>query len=281
MNFKRLALTPLILAKYGKLNPTSVRMPGCMHAISINPQDGRAYKKLVMDTVRGRISTPAQFFRDHVEKLKPAAALDIGSNYGECFCYTRFGVETTCIAVEGNNTLRPYLERTRMGHPDATRIAVETCLLGDTDHQQGALYFDVKWTGGGSAAPEHEDMSVSKVETRTADSLLAQHGIADGAIVFKMDVEGYEGKVINGFTRLFESKAVAGILEFDTLMLKRAGTNSQELFSKLSKKFLVYKATKHKKLVETSWEILSANGDFHCDLAVFSDKSLIAEGWLS
>lgn len=284
MNLKKLAFSPLILARYGCLSPQTVRLPGRKNEISINPQDQRAYKKLVMDTARGRVSLPARFWHDHVAALRPAACLDIGANYGECMAFGRYAEGTRCIAVEANPILRTHLERTRDQHPDAARIAVESCLLGAEDGTQATLYYNEAWTGGGSAVAETGGSSKASVPTRSADSLLEQYGVPDGApLVFKMDVEGFEGKVIEGFNKMSQSENVAGILEFDTLMLERAGTDARDLFEKLSQRFSVYLAAKNPPLVPiSSWDVLRARfgeGRFHCDLAVFSRPSLIATGW--
>jgi len=284
---KKYLYLPLVLARHGSLSPTEVSLPVTGHRIALNPRDDRAYKKIVMDSARKRVSTPMQFWRDHVTHLKPALCADIGANYGECTAFARYAAGTTCLTIEANPTLLPYLQKTRALHPDSEKIVLESCLLGDADKQESALYFHETWTGGGSAVEAHADMTKATVTTRTMDSLIAQHRIdAKGPFVFKMDVEGYEGKVIAGFSNLFTRDDVAGILEFDTDMLTRAGTDPKALFETLAARFSVYLTAKKNKTLRkiARWNDLCAlhKGErFHCDLAVFSRPSSIAPGWLA
>jgi FkbM family methyltransferase len=284
---KKYLYMPLVLARHGSLSPTEVSLPVTGHRIALNPRDERAYKKIVMDSARGRRSIPMQFWRDHILAVSPSLCADIGANYGECTAFARYTSGTTCLTIEANPTLLPFLEKTRAAHPDAPRIILESCLLGDTDKQESALYFHETWTGGGSAIEAHADMTKTTVTTRTMDSLIAQHRIDPKAsLVFKMDVEGYEGKVIDGFSSLFNRDSVVGIMEFDTVMLTRAGTDPKTLFETLASRFAVYLTTKKEKALRKvlNWNALCTlhkNDTFHCDLAVFSQPSLMAPGWLA
>jgi len=284
--FKNLMYMPLVLARHGSLRPDQVRLPVTGHHIAVNPHDARAYKKIVMDSARRRLSTPMQFWRDHVSFLKPSLCVDIGANYGECTAFAAYAPGTTCLTIEANPVLLPYLQKTRALHPNGDRIILESCLLGDTDQQESALYFHESWTGGGSAAAvQAPGMIKADVVTRTLDSLMAQHDLkTGGALVFKMDVEGYEGRVIAGFPDLFTRDRAVGILEFDTTMLARAGTPAPALFDTLLSRFHVYQTSKKGKTLRRvrDWTDMCAIygcDTFHCDLVIFSEPSLIAPGW--
>jgi len=77
---KNICLDALARLKYGTARPGSVQPPGAPSAVFLDPGDRRAVKKLIHDSVRGRVSIPVRFWRDMVEKLQPDVALDIGAN---------------------------------------------------------------------------------------------------------------------------------------------------------------------------------------------------------
>lgn len=282
MSFKRLLLAPKIIGRYGKLYPDEVVLPHGGNRVHINPKDTRADKKLVMDTVRNRASTPMWFWRDHIEALAPEACLDIGANYGECFAFARYP-KTRCLVVEANPTLIPHLTRTREMHPDAGNIAIGHFVAGDRAGREASFFFDPNWTGGGNAIGGGGGMREMKVPTGTIDGFLADNQVPETAsLVIKMDVEGYEGKVLSGFKGLFGPRKVAGIMEFDTHMLSNAGTDPQELFETLGRHFSLFATFRHRKTLrplETWAEVPTTKKGVHFDLAFFSDPSLIAPAW--
>lgn len=284
MQLKRLFLAPLILAKHGSLKPGSVGLPGSSHRVHLNPDDDRAYKKLVMDTARGRISTPMHFWRDHVLHLAPCLCLDVGANYGECFAFGDYP-RSRCLAIEANPILLPFLERTRADHPDAAHIRIESCLVGDQDGIESTLYYSPTWTGGGSAVKGGEHLQAAKVRMRTLDAIVAaQADLDDGPLLLKMDVEGYEGHALAGFGELFRRERAAGILEFDTRMLAAAGTDAKALFQHLADRFAVYLSFPRQRRLRrvAAWDELARlgkDGQFHRDLALFSRPDLIAPSW--
>ncbi len=284
LQLKRLFLAPLILARHGSLRPRSVILPDSSHRVHLNPEDDRAYKKLVMDSSRGRISTPMHFWRDHVRTLAPALCLDVGANYGECFAFGAYP-DSLCIAVEANPILRPYLERTRAEHPDAERIHIESCLIGERDGLESTLYYSPIWTGGGSAVKSGDHVESAKVMSRTLDAIVAAcPEWRDSPLVLKMDVEGYEGHALTGFTDLFRRDKAVGIIEFDTDMLVRAGSDPEALFQRLTERFSIYLSFSRKRVLQPlhKWDDLLAHasaGSFHRDLVFCSAPDLIAPSW--
>jgi len=284
MRLKRLLVSPLILARYGTLAPDAVVLPGTRHRVAINPKDERAYRRLVMDSARHLVSTPMMFWRDHVAHLQPSLCMDIGANYGECFAFGDYP-QSRCVVVEANPILLPYLERTRAAHPDADRIALVSCLASDKDGGEGELFYTEEWTGGGSALRGDEYAQSARVPCRTIDAVAAEHDPRGGGpLVVKVDVEGYEGKVLAGFSRLFERDRVAGILEFSTTMLEKAGTAPEAVFGRLAGRFKVFRTFRRKRRLTPLADWAAFRREFpaahaYCDLAFFSDAGCIAPGW--
>lgn len=284
MQLKRLLLAPLILARHGALRPRSITLPGTGHRVHLNPDDDRAYKKLVMDSARRRVSTPMQFWRDHVRALGPALCLDVGANYGECFAFGDYP-DSLCIAVEANPILRPYLDRTRTDHPDADRIQIESCLVGDRDGVESTLYYSPKWTGGGSAVKSGGHVESATVTARTLDAIVGDHPAwRNSPLVLKMDVEGYEGHALDGFASLFLREKAVGIMEFDTDMLARAGSDPEALFGRLAERFSLYLSFSRKRILQPlrNWDDLREHAgkeSFHRDLVFSSHPDLIVPSW--
>ena len=285
--FKNYYFDTLALLKYGTPRPGSVQPPGTPAPIFFNPADRRALKKLVYDSVRGRVSIPVRFWRAMVQHLQPDVALDIGANYGECFASTRYPAHTRVLAVEANPTLLPFLQQTVAGHPCANAIRVLNCLIAAHPGEPQHFYFNPRWTGGGSAVkPEHpsayQDILVS---SDCLDQILTREigSITGKRLLLKADVEGYEGMMFRGFESLPSFGAAAGIFEFDTQLLAKSGTPAPELFDRLAARYRIFETVRHAQRLRqlTDWsQLASKHGEmFHVDLVFASSETLIPAGW--
>lgn len=284
MQLKKFIFFPLILIKYGRFFPGVTKTPVTGQKIALNPVDQRAFKKLVMDFVRGRESTPMRFWRDHTRHLNKPLCLDIGANYGECFVNSP-SYDSDCIAIEANPILIPYLEKTRAMHKDCDRIHLVNVLLSDHNEDSVPFYYSEKWTGGGSAAVKQDGSKVISVRSRTLTDIIEEFvSLPVKTLLFKADVEGYEGRsLIPLFVNpIFEN--IIGILEFDTSMLKAAGTSPEEFFGIMNERYHVFLTGKRSTTLVpvTDWDDLRKHWqkpDFHCDLVVSSNLQLLAEDW--
>lgn len=274
--------------KYGSTRPSAVQPDGAPSPIYIDPQDRRALKKIVHASIRGRISVPMRFWRSMVEAVQPDLALDVGSNYGECFAGTRYPAGTRVIAVEANPGLIPYLQRTCAAHPQAGQLRVVNCLVGASPGPPQPLYFDPHWTGRGSALAPGADANLQQVlvPVDTLDQIVEREfgPVAGRKLVMKMDVEGYEGTVLRGFGQLESLARVAGILEFDTAWLDKAGTPPREIVERLLALGRVYDTQRHQWALSPvgSWTDLRARhggGDFHTDLIFHSPGVQLPAAW--
>jgi len=266
--------------------PDSVSLPGADRRVAIDPRDGRAYKKLVVESVRGRVSTPMMFWRDHVARHKGGLYLDIGANYGECLAYGDYP-DGMCVGVEANTLLVPYLEETRRLHPDSERIRIVSALVSDRPYETARLFFDPAWTGEGSACEHRPGLKALEVSTDTLENIIGASGASPAKpLVMKMDVEGHEGRVIEGFPSLFLMPDAIGIMEFDTRMLHRAGTEPKTLFERLTSRFQVYLTFNRERrlLPLDSWESLARfgrEGKLHRDLVFATSTEMVCPEWLN
>ncbi len=282
---KKISRIPRVLVTHKCLRPKHICLRGSDHKIYINPYDDRAYKKLVIDsTTRRRETTPLRFWRTHNSYYKSGLFLDVGSNYGEFMASGRY-VNSNSIAIEANPTLIPYLNRTRDDHPQQNRIHIVNALVASTDRKEASLYYSPKWTGSGSAVRRSEELTEAKIQTRTLDSILHETRTpTDGPLIFKMDIEGFEGEAFSGFKTIENFSIVVGVLEFDTAMLKAAKTEPLEFFNFLLKKFHIFLTHRNstKLQIISDWKILANSfkkNDFHCDLVVVTDPNALAPGW--
>jgi len=286
---KRIALYPKIYGHHGSLKPESVEIAPHNHRVFINPDDDRAYKKLVMDTARGRVSRPMSFWLTHADAFQDALLLDVGANYGECAFMPRYGERQDCIPVEANPTLLPHLERSCAAHPDKTRIHVTSALVGDTEVAEVPFTYSPSWTGGGSACqtkPDGDDMVTVDLQQKTIDQIIKDAGVdTDRTLIFKMDVEGYECKALRGFDTLSTFPRSLGIIEFDTAMVSRSGEKPRAFFESLLVHFTAFRVPKRAEqplIMASSFAELAKgapDSDFHCDVVLVSELALLSGEW--
>ncbi len=221
-------------------------------------------------------------WRRIIALTQPSLVLDIGANYGEIVFGTRYPDGSDIFVIEANPRLIPFLERSRATHPDAARIGVFNRAASD---QNGWVTFtiDEKWSGTSSVIGKVTDPSNRfkgdgperfhevQIETTTVSSLLADIPESQlRSLAFKIDVEGYEGRVLKGMADVLQrARCFVGIIEFDVGNLKRAGTGLDVMLELGSvarfgpEGLLVF--------VEDMEELPP-----HCDLIFASEQSLIS-----
>jgi FkbM family methyltransferase len=129
--------------------------------------------------------------------VRPGALVfDVGANVGT-YSKMFLSLGASVVAVEPTPSLVKDLQKIR-------RLKVEGCALGDTD---GILPLSVsKLSYLNSLIPDWEKQvagtnggQVVKVPVTTLDALIAKHGMPD---FIKIDVEGYELKVLSGLSKV-------------------------------------------------------------------------------
>ncbi|MEZ6056752.1 MAG: FkbM family methyltransferase [Planctomycetaceae bacterium] len=237
-----------ILLRYGTLYPEVVDLPGGEHMVCVDPRDPRARKLVVTNPLRGRFPRNQQFWRFACESLAPQTAIDIGANFGECLYTAYYPPQTLVLGVEANPQLLGYLEESRRLHPDGDRIHLRQVLAGEETGPAADFFIHTTWSGGSTAtaAIAEGDQRFQKVSVpvETVDNLIRQTQplpLDRQQIVFKIDVEGFEGHVLRGMTRtLSHCRAALGMMEFDTRMLTAAGEKIEDFWACLEQLFTIY-----------------------------------------
>lgn len=242
---KMLLLAPPTLLRYGTIRPSRVKFSDSDHWIHINPQDRRAIKKFIHDPIRKRVSPPLTFWRDFLDKLEPAIAMDVGMNYGECLFGSRYAGHTRVFGFEANPRLTPYLSKSRDDHPDSASITIIEGLVSDKLEDSIPFYASPTWSGTGSAVRSLNngaDVVTSSISSRTLDSVIPREQVMGKNLLFKMDIEGYESKAFSGFEATLDAaKLAVGFIEFDTTYVREAGTDPAAFYASLEQRFDIHR----------------------------------------
>lgn len=246
--FRGLVDDLLILRLYGRLRPKKLRLPGSNHTMYVNPRENRA-RAILKCRASGQGPTK-ELWRRAVEALEPSIVLDVGLNYGEIVLSQRYDAKARIIGIEANPLLMPYLERSRVEHPNARQIEFHCALASDQSDSTSTFFINRRWSGSSSAILDATRPGVERCEVQSLaiDSLFAGHDLSDQRLLFKIDVEGYEPLVLRGMQRLLrECECWVGIIEFNTAFLAKVGENVDEYLQTLADRAQVYSVDRHGK----------------------------------
>jgi FkbM family methyltransferase len=213
---------------------------GCLY---VNPRDNRG--KAILSNFGATQLSITLMWRLLVQRLEPTLVLDVGANHGEVGLSVPYKKETRIILFEPNPEIKPFLEKSIATHCNRSQISLETALVSDLTGEK-LFFVDRKWSGTSSAIGPIFDPSngfkgkgEEKFESITVksiriDDVLGDVDLRNETILFKIDVEGYEAKVIAGMKdSLKRAQRFAGIMEFDKKYLQRAGTDCESFFLSL------------------------------------------------
>ena len=225
---REVRFAPRVLHRFGTLRPSQVTLPETGAAIHFDPADRRARKKLLFDTVRDRIGRNVTFWREAVEHLAPEIALDVGANYGECVFSMVYPAGTRAVAIEANPQLLPYLQRSKVAHPDREKIEIVNVIAANESTPDAEFFINPKRSGESTALPSIANDAPGSihvtVEATTIDALFAARDLRPDCLVFKLDVEGFETRVFQGMTGVLDTtEIIVGYVEVDSHYLSRSG----------------------------------------------------------
>lgn len=197
--------------------------------------------------------------------LRPTVVLDIGANYGEIFMSARYPEAKQIYVFEANSALTPFLKQSASTHHDGDRIRIIESLLSDSNTVVN-FTVDEKWSGTSSAigeisdhacrfkGPGREAFSSKQITCTTLDQFIdVETWGKDERLLFKLDVEGFEGRVLKHLLPLLShTERFAGIVEFNWSFLERAGTPPEEVFRSLQMGNVVLKLNRNNALTKVS-----------------------------
>jgi FkbM family methyltransferase len=268
----------MVRRHYGMARPGAVRLPGSRSRIHIDPDDPRAYKILVVAPLFGRLARNQPFWTDACSRLAPTLALDLGLNFGECLFSGDYARHTELHGFEANPRLEPYVRKSRMEHAAREQMHLHFALVSSRPGPDAQFFIDRRWSGGSTAIAGLKREEASRYESIrmpviSVDSIMSLRKASrpGGTLVFKIDVEGYEFNVLKGMDRTLASPQWAvGLIEFDTVLLKKSGESLEKYWNFLSEKFDVYAFARSAKAVPVaSWDELKGlfrKSEFHTDL---------------
>jgi FkbM family methyltransferase len=214
-----------------RVHPGHVRFPGVVD-LHFDPRDQRAqwlrkHRGITQSSVTGTWIAADRL-------LAPDLALDIGANYGEVSLVVRYGGSRRLMLFEPNPVVLSQLRRSVATHADSTNIVVVPLAVGDAPGRASLIVDEgysgtstLRQTASGSAEPV-------EVEVTTIDDALAPEDLSSRRLLFKIDVEGFEGHVLAGMqSTLSRCEAFVGIIEFDRAYLEEVAPGNAERTAEL------------------------------------------------
>jgi len=207
------------------------------------------------------------------QALRPELVIDVGANYGEVSLSHKYATADLILLFEPSPRLAPYLRKSISEHVNAKKIRFHNHALSDVN---GIVDFSLDKRNSGSSSIRRivsPDVETIAVETKTLESCLPKtDDFIDSSILFKIDVEGYEGSVLKGMRScLHKARSYIGIIEFDKAFLDNSGFTAQETLDTIKELGAVYQLDRENRLVpvQTLKDIAE-----HTDLVMFSDDAL-------
>lgn len=277
--FKSWRLRRIVKKKLGTAYPESVQLADSPNRLYVDPHDRRAYNILIAGPLRNRVPRVQPFWREACSMTSPRMAIDVGVNYGECLFGPTYAADTEVHGFEANPALMPFIQKSRAEHPHANRIEVHLGLMAEEPGPPTTFYIDREWSGGSSAVAglrpaEPGRFEAMQVPVSSIDATIGGRPAQFGSLVFKIDVEGFEFRVLKGMTQTLAAATWSlGLLEFDPTLMRQAGDDLEQYWKFLSSRFRIYAfdGGRIAREVDHNWwaDITRTDrGEVHTDLIV-------------
>lgn len=180
------------------------------------------WNRRVFPTYSDNLRRLAAFVRQRAGGLR---LIDAGANVGDSWalCGSRPG--DTFLLIEGSPSWFALLERNTGGDPAVTRVQT---LLSD---QEGAAAGAIVTEEGNARVVESPGTGLP---TETIDRLVARHPAFRAANLLKVDVEGWDPKVLRGARALLADASPAILFEHHPRLLALAGEDDRAVFGELA-----------------------------------------------
>ncbi len=194
-----------------------------------------------------------KFWRIGVELFQPELALDVGANYGEVLLDTNYpSTVKKVIGVEANPFIYKYLIKSKAQHIAKDKLLIINGLASEENVENVTFYIDED-SSGRSTALKNNFVKKSKevsVSAYRLDDLVKSYVLNPTAILFKIDVEGFEPFVLKGMSGLFDSTTnIVGCIEFNLTSLNRNNIDVQQYLKEINDKFHTLILKKEGKII--------------------------------
>jgi FkbM family methyltransferase len=192
--------------------------------VFLNPEDPVVSGGIVLGVYE---KNEMRFFAKHCPSS--CVFVDVGANVGvyTAIALAQEGADMTVVCFEPHAESREFLERTveaNGGGGGSKRVIVAGVAVGDACGEAN-LYANPENKGDNRLYSSELCRMESKTEVVTLDSFLPKRGI-DAVDVLKIDVQGYEAKVVDGARHTIErSPKCIIMLEFWPEGLMRSGSD--------------------------------------------------------
>ena len=218
-------------------------LPGSSHILYVDPTENRG--RILYMT--GGMTQPRLnlFWKTAVASFRPTLIVDVGVNYGECLFSVTYPKNSKVIGIEANPNLQPFIERSKKVHPNRKRINTIYAMASYEDSEKQSFFINKYWSGLSTAAlgkpNESKYYQQHDIPSITLDSLLNHYPMDKEKLLFKIDVEGHEEKVIQGMLKSIKScPYMLGFIEFDSKYLAKSDTDAHAFLSFLQEHFDLY-----------------------------------------
>jgi FkbM family methyltransferase len=271
-----------VLLKYKTMNPDKLPSQVVLsngNIIHVNPGENRSKAILLRDGVT-QIKVN-DFWQRSVERFDPTLIIDVGVNYGECIFSANYAENARIWGIEANPYLHRYINQSLQLHTNKSQMTIVNAFASDQDAEVQSFNIDMNWSGTSSAVDlmNHNHIEHVEIPTITIDSLLRHISLDGQRLLFKIDVEGYESFVLKGMeTCVTSCDQVLGIIEFDTVYLKKTGIDLNAFVTSLETYFKVYiflNERNVKKVDHYSYDWLLqffGTDEFHADFILTSKE---------
>ncbi len=223
-----------------------------------------------------------KYWRTALHLFNPEVVLDVGANYGEVFLDAKYPESIKqIIAVEANPFLHNYLCKSKEQHPQKEKITILNGLAGENAIEKVSFYIDKASSGRSTALKNNFVQKSHKVTVSSyrMDELILKQNPALKALVFKVDVEGFEPFVLKGMTGLFNDQIdIIGCIEFNMTSLQKNDIDVQDYLNLLNARFNPLILKKDGTLAQVdrlSTEVLTQhldNNHIEGDILLFTNK---------
>ncbi len=271
-----------IVRNYNTSNPEFAFVCGGLRRVAVNPHDKRARTQLLRHGVRYFSKMQAMVYVV-AAACKPDVFFDIGVNYGECLFSLPLNSDVRAYGFEANPALLPLIKRSIRYNDDLKRVQVFQKAMSETAGEQIPFFVNNAWSGKSTAVTpsrQRSDIEKISVETTTLDQELLKLDTWSTALI-KIDVEGFEPKVLRGGKSIFDgNKNIAILLEFDSNFIQQSGESVSEFFDFLQANFAIFAVLRRSISKMTSLEDLqkldTRRESIHFDLLLVNSQD---ESW--